>query len=532
MISKKNKLSSQLVIMLFIAAFCFFIMPVTQTEAHSGLIEMNPAENSITDQVPEELTLHFNEPVDVNLAQVFLYDWNGKPVFAGKPDGKERSAVLKYSIPSLKEGTYTVKWNIVSLDGHPVQGSYTFSIGEETAGGGQSVSESSSTPITLIVARTIAQGLIMLAGGLFLFSIYAEKKRFPNLNALLTKKRFVVIPLLLILAIAELAAYGLSLPTGMPQTIISGGWQLLREFPFILMVLGELAVLLLLLIPGMLAGWYISLWIVLAALPAFGGHIWGIHNPLLALLPRIVHQLSISIWLGALLYVILLLIYNKRSEKGISFKAFRPFFFKTVLSASILVILSGLMMTYMQTGFRALFKGWVTWNSLLSAKVILTFVMLAFAIYQTLKWRKTGVFQTIRLVRLEWIVGLIIIVIGVWMSQIAYPVPSNSYDETLKAAGTEAHLQIADLRVGKQVMKFELPQVKGKPADKVQVTITMPAHNTSEGPFDVKAKDGEIFEVDLPFSMSGEWEIKVLAEYPDAKKQWEDELFIKGNGEN
>lgn len=528
----KEKMGSWLIRIAFVAFVWLFIMPLSQAEAHSTLIEMSPAEHAVTDQVPKHVTLHFNEPVDINFAQVYLYDWNGKPVYAGKPKGEGRSAILKYVLPELKEGTYTVKWNVVSLDGHPVEGSYTFSVGKETEGGAKSVSDSGNAPITLIVARSIAQGVIMVAGGLYLFAFFAGRKQFPNIGVLLSKKRLAVIPLLVVLAIAELFAYGFSLPNGMPETILTGGWQMLREFPFILMVLGEVAVLLLLLLPGMLSGWYISLWIVLAALPAFGGHVWGIHNPLLALVPRIVHQLSISIWLGALLYVILLLIYNKSSENNISLKIFRPFFFKTVLVASVLVILSGLVMTYMQTGFTAIFTGWMTWSSLLSGKVILTFVMLGFALYQTLRWKKTGAFQTIRLVRIEWVVGLVIIVLGVWMSQVAYPVPSNAYDETLKSGQAEANLHITDLRAGKQTMRLELPEVKGGSAEKVQVTMIMPLHNTTDGPFEAKAKDSNVYEVDLPFSMSGKWRIKVVAEYPDAKKQWEDELFIKGNGEN
>ena len=38
---------------------------------------------------------------------------------------------IKVKIPNLNNGTYTVRWSMISADGHPSEGSYTFSIGEE-----------------------------------------------------------------------------------------------------------------------------------------------------------------------------------------------------------------------------------------------------------------------------------------------------------------------------------------------------------------------------------------------------------------
>src|SRR5699024_12004970 len=62
--------------------------------------------------------------------------------------------------------------------------------------------------------------------------------------------------------------------------------------------------IILLLIPDMVRGWYLAVWALLAIIPAFGGHIWGMKEPLIALIPRIIHQLSIAFWLGALAYII------------------------------------------------------------------------------------------------------------------------------------------------------------------------------------------------------------------------------------
>src|SRR5699024_3321687 len=98
-------------------------------DAHSALLEMEPAEDVVAEEPPSTLELRFNEPIDPDLAMVTIYDWNAKPVFTGNPDGdSELAPLLTFSLPDLKEGTYTVKWNIVSADGHPVDGSYAFSV--------------------------------------------------------------------------------------------------------------------------------------------------------------------------------------------------------------------------------------------------------------------------------------------------------------------------------------------------------------------------------------------------------------------
>src|SRR5699024_11484311 len=85
--------------------------------------EMEPAEDVVAQDAPSELILRFNEPIEHDLAMVTVYDWNGEPVFTGNPDGDvEKAPKMAFSLPDLKQGTYTVKWDVVSADGHPVNG--------------------------------------------------------------------------------------------------------------------------------------------------------------------------------------------------------------------------------------------------------------------------------------------------------------------------------------------------------------------------------------------------------------------------
>lgn len=337
--------------------------------------------------------------------------------------------------------------------------------------------------------------------------------------------------LILLGTIAELITYGFSLPTGIIQVIFSGRWELLLQFPFVLMLFAQLFLLILLFIPGMIRGWYLTLWMALAVTPAFGGHVWGMKDPLVALIPRVIHQVSIAFWLGALSYVILLLIWQKKQDTSISWKKFRPFFVNNMMIASGLVIVSGVIMAYLQTGISAVFTDWKTWSTLIIIKIILTITMLGMAMFQTLKWKRNEKFMTEPVIRREWIVGLVIIVFGIWMSQIAYPIAIKTYDETLTTDEIKADINIDKLQMGNREMMAEVSGFDGEPPEEVIVEVSMPQHDMGSGELIAEKDESGNYIVDLPFTMSGIWIFEMTATYPDGEeKEWQDEIFIEGNG--
>lgn len=528
---RQNLLRLAKVAAFLIGLFIVFYQPST-TDAHATLLEMEPAENVVADDARSELMLRFNEPIEHDLAMVTIYDWNAKPVFTGNPDdGVEKSPKLEFSLPELDDGTYTVKWNVVSADGHPVGGSYAFSIGKPTEGGVKSVNKESGSEAALIASRVIPEGLLLLGAGMFWFGWLAERRKFPSLDTLWKRGRSIGAILIVLGTIAELITYSLSLPTGIIQVIFDGRWELLLQFPFILMLFAQMFFLILLFIPGMVRGWYLAMWALLAVTPAFGGHVWGMENPFIALIPRAIHQIAIAFWLGALCYVILLVIWQKKQETLVSWKAFRPFFVNKMLVSSALVILSGVVMVFLQTGIIAVFTDWKTWSTIVIVKVILTAVMGAFALLQTLKWKKTQTFTTRRLIRSEWLVGLLVIVLGIWMSQISYPIAVKTYDETLSADQAETKVYIDKLKAGAQEMIAEIPELDGEQPESVQANVTMPQHDMGSGDLTLDQDDSDGYSIDLPFTMSGTWLLEITATYPDGQKvEWEDEIFIAGSG--
>jgi copper transport protein len=103
-------------------------------QAHATLIATTPPAGAQLDQPPSEVTLRFSEQVTLVPAGVRLLDSAGHRV------GQDEARVVpahrdQVSLPvpaGLPAGTYLVAWRVVSLDSHPIGGSFVFSVGTAT----------------------------------------------------------------------------------------------------------------------------------------------------------------------------------------------------------------------------------------------------------------------------------------------------------------------------------------------------------------------------------------------------------------
>jgi len=101
-------------------------------QAHDELVSSDPAANATLTQAPAELNLTYSANL-MNIEggnRVRVVDSTGASVAEGEPQVKGTTVTqpLKIKDASADE-TYTVTWRVVSSDGHPIQGTYTFSVG-------------------------------------------------------------------------------------------------------------------------------------------------------------------------------------------------------------------------------------------------------------------------------------------------------------------------------------------------------------------------------------------------------------------
>ncbi|MFF5127522.1 copper resistance protein CopC [Streptomyces syringium] len=116
---------------LLAALLCALGLGATPASAHAALTSTDPANGSVVQTAPQRITLRFSEGVLLNADSIRVLDPDGERVEQGGPehvDGKSDSAAVALRA-GLARGTYTVAWQAVSADSHPVAGAFTFSIG-------------------------------------------------------------------------------------------------------------------------------------------------------------------------------------------------------------------------------------------------------------------------------------------------------------------------------------------------------------------------------------------------------------------
>ncbi|GDY75570.1 hypothetical protein SAV31267_050550 [Streptomyces avermitilis] len=133
-------------LLLFLAVAGALLAGAAPVSAHAALTGSDPAQGAVVDKAPTQVSLTFSEKVALSDGSVRVLDPSGKRVDTGKasnPSGTTYGVKLHSGLP---DGTFTVSYQVVSADSHPVSGAFTFSIGapsttsvslsDQTAGGG------------------------------------------------------------------------------------------------------------------------------------------------------------------------------------------------------------------------------------------------------------------------------------------------------------------------------------------------------------------------------------------------------------
>lgn len=117
--------------------------------AHTALTGSDPKKNSSV-APPSQIVLTYSE--NIRLPRVILTDASGKEHQAGTAKAVDNKVTQAVSGVLPFGNQYTVSWRVVSADGHPVSGSYRFTVdGTPKAEASQPVMpmRTTKTPTTL-----------------------------------------------------------------------------------------------------------------------------------------------------------------------------------------------------------------------------------------------------------------------------------------------------------------------------------------------------------------------------------------------
>ncbi|MFB8398457.1 copper resistance CopC/CopD family protein [Streptomyces yangpuensis] len=132
--------------------------------AHAALTASDPTDGAVVAMAPAQVSLSFSEQVAMGDDSIRVLDPQGRRVDTGELRDMCSGNTVRYGTAlhsGLPNGTYTVAWQAVSADSHPISGAFTFSIGAPSA-----------TEVSLPTTRA-GGGPVGIAYGIARYAAYA-----------------------------------------------------------------------------------------------------------------------------------------------------------------------------------------------------------------------------------------------------------------------------------------------------------------------------------------------------------------------
>ena len=164
-------MSSRGRIVLGLAVVAVMVLP-SVASAHAYLVKTVPAASVVLNVPPPTVQLTYDEAVEPRFAIISVTNAAGRqqttgPVYRSPADPDTLVVPLR---PHLPEGWYLIFWRAISVDGHPVEGAFTYAVGPNPGPAPQfpvpSISATATTP-GLLITRWAMFLSVMAAIGLF-----------------------------------------------------------------------------------------------------------------------------------------------------------------------------------------------------------------------------------------------------------------------------------------------------------------------------------------------------------------------------
>ncbi|MFC4023775.1 copper resistance protein CopC [Oceanobacillus longus] len=121
--------------------FIFLFILTNQTFAHTGLESSNPENGSTVNETLTDITLSFETTIEQ--ASTFeLQNGTGETISVNDITISDNIMEGTLTEP-LENDQYTVLWNIIGVDGHPIQGEFSFTVDTPV---NESISEEEKEP--------------------------------------------------------------------------------------------------------------------------------------------------------------------------------------------------------------------------------------------------------------------------------------------------------------------------------------------------------------------------------------------------
>ena len=504
---------------------------------HAVLESSDPADGARLPEAPDAVTLTFNEAVAAELGGVRVFDAEGTRVDdeALTADGTVVSVGLA---PDLGDGAYIVTYRVLSADGHPVRGAFSFVVGEGDAASGDVVAgllgEGDDRPweIAGAIARGLAYAGTLAAAGLAAFLVLAHDggPEGPRL------RRFLAVA-------AAVGAFGALVQLPITAALATGlGIDAITETGVLGQVLGDSVALslvvvlsglgLIVLVPAgrdegvdtvPAAGPVI---LVAAAVAAGGfaitGHTATTDPRWLVSVTDAVHACAGAVWFGGLIGLAVVLRARRADPAGTGAASVVARFSGTAAIALVVVAAAGVTLSWTQVrSLDALTS--TTYGRLLMTKVAIVAVVAAIGAWNryrlvpaiesapkaaTSRLRRTVAAEALAIVVA---VGLTAVLVQVTPARAALATP---FSDTVPLGDGTVNVVVDPAKVGPTSIHLYLLDASGRPFEPESVTLDLSLESAGIGPLEREpfvAGPGH-FQLDTnDLTIAGTWTIGVEA---------------------
>jgi copper transport protein len=152
------------------------LLAPSAASAHAYLVKTVPAASVVLNAPPPNVQLTYDEAVEPRFAIISVTNAQGQQETTALPQRSpaDPDTLVVPLRPHLPEGWYLIYWRAISVDGHPVQGAFTYAVGPNPGPAPQfrvpSIAATATSPQVLIT-RWLMLVTVMAAIGLFVLRL-------------------------------------------------------------------------------------------------------------------------------------------------------------------------------------------------------------------------------------------------------------------------------------------------------------------------------------------------------------------------
>jgi methionine-rich copper-binding protein CopC len=114
-----------------LAALLLCLLAPAAAQAHALLKKTEPARRAQITKAPAAVRLWFSEALEPAFSSVTVVDASGTQVTREPARvSTQDPTLLEVALPALSAGQYTVRYQVLSVDGHTVKATFTFRVKE------------------------------------------------------------------------------------------------------------------------------------------------------------------------------------------------------------------------------------------------------------------------------------------------------------------------------------------------------------------------------------------------------------------